>query len=143
MVAQPQSPTMRRVASELHKRAQPIGMALEVVEARDASDLEKILHSMQSRKPDAIWFSSSVFSTRDKRAIELPTRHEIPSIHNTRQYVESGGLISYGENGFDTWRLMGRCVGKILNGAHPRDLPVEQPTQLDLAINLKTAKRWA
>jgi putative ABC transport system substrate-binding protein len=74
------------------------------------------------------------------RLLELAASHKLPAIFDTRQFVKSGGLISYGSDLADSYRRAAGYVDKILKGAKPADLPVEQPTKFELVINLKTAK---
>ena len=76
-----------------------------------------------------------------KRIVEFALKSRLPSVHDSRGYVEAGGLMSYGADLADSYRRVAYYVGKILKGAKPADLPVEQPTKFDLAINLKTAKQ--
>jgi putative tryptophan/tyrosine transport system substrate-binding protein len=76
---------------------------------------------------------------RRERIIALAAQHRLPTIYYERGFIEDGGLISYGDSLDGTWRQVGRYVGKILSGAKPSDLPVEQPTKFELVINLKTA----
>ena len=79
------------------------------------------------------------FNSRRDYLIALVARHAVPTIYYDRVYVESGGLISYGNNIAKTYRQVGRLVGRILAGAKPADLPVEQPVKFELVIDLKTA----
>jgi putative ABC transport system substrate-binding protein len=79
------------------------------------------------------------FSNR-QRITELATRYRLPAMFDLRPYVDAGGLISYGADLVDLWRQSARFIDKILKGAKPADLPVEQPTRFELIINLKTAK---
>jgi putative ABC transport system substrate-binding protein len=81
-----------------------------------------------------------VFLLYRRRLAELAAMRHLPTIHNIREYVEAGGLISYGPSAPDVWRRGATYVDKILKGAKPADLPVEQPTKFELVINLKTAE---
>jgi putative ABC transport system substrate-binding protein len=80
------------------------------------------------------------FNSRSSRLAELTLRHSLPAIYQYREFVEAGGLMSYGASNTDSHRQLGNYVGRVLGGARPSDLPVEQSTKLDLLINLKTAK---
>jgi putative ABC transport system substrate-binding protein len=82
----------------------------------------------------------SFFFNHRTRIVELETRNRIPAMHDTREYVDATGFMSYGPSLADLWRRAAGYVDKILKGAKPGDLPVEQPTKFELVISLKTAK---
>jgi putative ABC transport system substrate-binding protein len=84
--------------------------------------------------------SDTFLNAQAERVIALAARHRLPTIYNGRSFVERGGLISYGTNFADTYKLVGSYAGKILKGAKPADLPVIEPTRFELLINLNTAK---
>ncbi len=84
--------------------------------------------------------SDTFLNAHGDRIIALAARHRLPTMYNGRASVERGGLIGYGANFADTYRLVGSYAGKVLRGARPVDLPVVQPTRFELLINLNTAK---
>jgi putative ABC transport system substrate-binding protein len=84
---------------------------------------------------------SRVFNTQRKQIVELAVTGRLPAIYSSREYVEGGGLMTYGVNFTDLYRRAATHVDKILKGAKPADLPVEQPTKFEFIINLKTAKQ--
>ena len=84
--------------------------------------------------------SDSTLLTQRERIADLAAKSRLPAVSGVRAHAEAGGLIAYGANIFDIWRRAATYVDKILKGARPGDLPVEQPTKFELVINLKTAK---
>ena len=83
---------------------------------------------------------SGTLSTERRRLVDLAAKHRLPAVYSFREFVDAGGLMSYGPNLADLLRRAATYVDKILKGAKPGDLPVEQPTKFELVINLKTAK---
>ena len=84
--------------------------------------------------------SDPFFSSRRERLVELAARYKLPTIYNQREFAEIGGLVSYGTDFADGYRQAGIYVGRILKGERPSDLPVIQPTKIDLTVNMKAAK---
>lgn len=81
-----------------------------------------------------------LFTSRREQVVALASRHTVPAMYEYREFPDAGGLISYGASLLGTWRQLGIYVAKILNGAKPADLPVQQPTNFELVVNLKIAK---
>jgi putative tryptophan/tyrosine transport system substrate-binding protein len=111
------------------------------VEIRDASAIEAAFKiASDGHANAALAFAAGVFFPRAQRVAELAARSRLPVMYELRQYVDAGGLISYGANINQIWRQAAGFVDKILRGAKPGDLPIEQPTKFELVINLKTAR---
>ncbi|HEU5195084.1 MAG TPA: ABC transporter substrate-binding protein [Methylomirabilota bacterium] len=116
-------------------------MRLLVVEARGPDDFDRAFAEMtRTQVAGLIVLGTPVFDAARRRLVELAARSRLPAIYSWRLYVEAGGLISYGPDLRDLARRAATYVDKILKGAKPGDLPVEQPTKFELVINLKTAK---
>jgi putative tryptophan/tyrosine transport system substrate-binding protein len=125
---------------EFQAAARTLGLAVATSEIQRAEDIVSAFEALKGRA-DAIYVVADplVFSNRTRiHTMAMATR--LPAIYNSREYVEMGGLMSYGPNFPDMFRRAADMVDKILRGAKPADLPVEQPTQFDLVINLTTAK---
>jgi putative tryptophan/tyrosine transport system substrate-binding protein len=106
-----------------------------------AGDLPGAFTAMQRERAQALDVRASPFSTENaKRIVELAAQHRLPAMYDVRSFVEAGGLVSYGPSAPEIFRRAAFYVDKILRGAKPADLPVEQPTKFELVINLKTAK---
>ena len=111
------------------------------VEARRSEDIEKAFAVMTREKAEAvIVLRDGIFNGKVRQIAELAAKNRLPSVGGIREYVEAGCLMSYGANFSDSFRRAATYVDKILKGAKPGDLPVEQPTKFELFINGKTAK---
>lgn len=124
------------------KRAgEGLGLELRAVEVSDPEAFERAFETIAAWRADALdILASAMFNAQQDRLLELTVGRGIPTIYEHRDFVQAGGLISYGPNIPDLYRRAAAYVDKILKGAKPGDLPVEQPTKFELVINLKTAK---
>jgi putative ABC transport system substrate-binding protein len=121
--------------------ARALGVRLQVVEARGPADFDRAFSDMTGARAGALTvLSGSMFFIERRRLVDLAAKHRLPAVYQVREYVDAGGLMSYGPNLADMYRRAATYVDKILKGAKPDDLPVEQPTKFELVINLKTAK---
>jgi putative ABC transport system substrate-binding protein len=121
--------------------ARAVGVSLYFVEVRDAGDFERAFSEMIAARTGALTvLPSGMFIGERRRLVELAARHRLPGMYQSRESVDAGGLMSYGPNFSDLFRRAATYVHKILKGAKPGDLPVEQPTKFELVINLKSAK---
>jgi putative tryptophan/tyrosine transport system substrate-binding protein len=141
MLVNPNSPTTSTDQKNVLAAARSIGAQVSVFAASDESDFEKAFADMVEQKNLALLIGDDpfLFSERD-RLVRLSARHAIPTIYFSREFVDAGGLISYGTSITNGYRQTGFYVGRILKGDRADDLPVLQPTKFELVINLKTAK---
>jgi putative ABC transport system substrate-binding protein len=129
------------VLKNVQTAAQKSRIKILPVEARTAPEIEKAFSAMAREKAGAVIVARETLFTQQVRQIaDLAMKHRLPSITAVREYAEAGGLMSYGPNNADLYRRAATYVDKILKGAKPGDLPVEQPTTFELFINGKTAK---
>ena len=121
--------------------APTLGLALQSVEIRERKDIDAAFAAiMRDRADGVIVDSDPVNGSNQERIVEFAAANRLPVIYVWRRYVDAGGLISYGPSFYDLWRRAATYVDKILKGASPADLPVEQPTKFELVVNLKTAR---
>ena len=143
-VAVMMNPTNRSHAAfvrEVKVSARSLGAQLQVVEARTPDKLDPAFASMKSERAESLLvLTDSLFVGQRRRIVELAARSGLPALYSQREFVVDGGLVSYGPSLTDMFRRAAAHVDKILRGAQPGDLPVEQPTKFELVINLKTAK---
>jgi len=134
-----------RTDKDMLKRAEvaarALGVRVQFVEARDPADFDRAFSDMTSARASALTvLPSPTFNTERRRLVDLAAKNRLPAVYEWREYVDAGGLMSYGPNLADLYRRAATYVDKILKGAKPGDLPVEQPTKFEVVINLKTAK---
>jgi putative tryptophan/tyrosine transport system substrate-binding protein len=133
------SSTQSRKAAEMIARKR--GWKILPIEIRDAGAIEGAFKTAIDGHADAVLvFAAGVLFPQAQRVAELAARNRLPAMYDLREYVDAGGLISYGANINQIWRQAAGFVDKILKGAKPGDLPIEQPTKFELVINMKTAK---
>jgi len=114
------------------------GLELQILKASTESEIDAAFVELEAA--GLIIQADPLFNSRREQLVALASRRAMPAISAWREFAEAGGLISYGASRTGGWHKIGTYVGKILNGAKPADLPVEQPTRFDLVVNLKTAK---
>ena len=121
--------------------ARALGVKLQVFEARGREDFSGVFSDIYKARADAlvVW-PTPLFQLERRRLVDLAAEHRLPAVFPFKNYVEAGGLMSYGPNPPDLSRRAAIYAGKILKGTKPSDLPVEQPTKFELVINLRTAK---
>ncbi len=121
--------------------ARALGVRLQPLEARDSREIDKAFAAMTSDRAGALLvLVDPVLASHRERIANLAAKGRLPAVYGVRTHAEAGGLLVYGANLFDLYRRAATYVDKILKGAKPADLPVEQPTKFELVINLKTAK---
>jgi putative ABC transport system substrate-binding protein len=120
--------------------ARALGVRLQVVEARGPEDFDRVFSDMTRARVDAVTVSTGIFFIERRRVVDLAAKNRLPAMYLAREFVDAGGLMSYAPNTADLHRRAATLVDKILKGAKPADLPVEQPTKFELVVNLKTAK---
>jgi putative ABC transport system substrate-binding protein len=122
--------------------ARALRLTLQPWEVRTADDFDKVFAAMGKQRPDGLYVPSGpLMLANQKRIVDLALKSRLPSVYSSRAAVDAGGLMSYGRDPADSYRRVAVYVDKILKGAKPADLPVEQPTKFELVINLKTAKQ--
>ena len=137
----PDNPNTETEVREMEEAARTLRLKVLVLRASTKEDFAFAFAEMVQQRVDAIIVSyDSFFLSQRDQLVALAARHSLPAVYHWREFAESGGLISYGTNLTDSYRQMGIYAGKILQGARPAELPVQQPTKFTLVINLKTAK---
>jgi putative tryptophan/tyrosine transport system substrate-binding protein len=127
---------------EVQTAARALKLTIQPWEVRAADDFEKVLAALSKQRPDALYVpGGTLLRASEKRIVGFALKSRLPSMYNNREYVDAGGLLFYGADVAESYRRVAYFVDRILKGAKPADLPVEQPTKFELVINLKTAKQ--
>ena len=142
VLANPAFPFYKLYLNNLTVAAQALGLSLSVMEVHRADELDPAFAALSREGADALMVLAdpALMENLLGRVADLAATHRLPTMYNWKMYVEAGGLMSYGPSLPDSHRRAATYVDKILKGAKPADLPVEQPTKFELVINLKTAK---
>jgi len=134
-------PTEKEMLKAAEVAARALGVRLQFVEARGPENFDRAFSEMTRARAGALTvLPSNMFISERRRLVDLAAKNRLPAVYPWREFVDAGGLMSYGLNVADLFRRAATYVDKILKGAKPADLPVEQPTKFELVINLKTAK---
>ena len=136
----PNFPFAERNIKAVEEAARAKGLQLRILRAATESEIDAAFTALAELQTRALLVGAPTFLGQREQIVALAARYGVPAIYDWREYVAAGGLISYGTNLADTYRIIGTYVGKILKGAKPADLPVQQPTRFELVVNLKTAK---
>ncbi len=141
MLVNPTNPSAETDIADVQKGAGVIGQQVLLLRASSERDIGTAFKTVVQQRAAALLVAHDpYFLSRREQFVALAARHAVPAIYEFREFVSAGGLMSYGSRIADNYRLAGTYASRILKGAKPADLPVQQPTKLELVINLKTAK---
>jgi putative ABC transport system substrate-binding protein len=127
--------------ADLESAARAKGLQMQVLNASTSREIDAAFATFLHERPDALFVSGDgLFTDRRVQMVQLATFHRMPTMFANREFIETGGLISYGANVSDAWRQVGAYTSRILRGAKPAELPVLQPTKFELVINAQTAR---
>jgi putative ABC transport system substrate-binding protein len=141
VLVNPNNPNAESNVRDAREAARLLALQLHVLNASTAQDIDTVFASLVQRRIGVLLVSPDAFFLSQRHQFaELAARYAVPTMYNAREYVAGGGLMSYGTSIADAYRRAGVYTGKILKGAKPADLPVEQSTRFEFVINLKTAK---
>jgi len=135
------SPASQRELEMIRAAADKLGLTLKLMEVRNAYDLARTFAVLEKERPDALTMLFDGLTSGYRGLVgDFAKKHKLPTVSGAKEFAEAGGLMSYAPDIADSFRRAASYVDKILRGAKPGDLPVEQPTKFELVINLKTAK---
>jgi len=141
VLSNPANPSQALAIKNVSATARAVGVQLQLLEARGPNEFDNAFAAMSRERAEALFvLVDPFFGFHRARLSELAAKSRLPAMYGSREYAEAGGLMSYGADFRHSFRRSATYVDKILKGAKPADLPIEQPTQFELVINLKTAK---
>jgi putative ABC transport system substrate-binding protein len=141
VLANPGSSSYRGIVGELAVTAHKMGMKLAVADLKSQPEIEPAFeHMRRERVEGLVVVHEALILTHRRQIAEAAAKHRLPAVYGTRDYIEAGGLMSYGTSITENYRRVATYIDRIIKGAKPSDLPVEQPTKFELVINLKAAK---
>jgi putative ABC transport system substrate-binding protein len=141
VIVNPNSPEVDSQLNDVQTGADAVGWELQILRVASEAEFDSAFATLAQSAVEALLVAADpFFNSQRERIVALAARHKIPAIYEARGYAVAGGLMSYGPNLPDAYRQVGLYTGQILKGAKPANLPVIQPTALELVINLKTAK---
>ncbi|MGB8238368.1 MAG: ABC transporter substrate-binding protein [Pseudolabrys sp.] len=141
MLVNPTNPSAETDIEDVRKAAAAVGQQIFLLRASSERDIDAAFEAVVQQRANALLVAHDpIFLSRRDQFVALATRHAVPAIFEFREFVVAGGLMSYGSRITENYRLGGNYAGRILKGAKPADLPVQQPTKFELVVNLKTAK---
>jgi putative tryptophan/tyrosine transport system substrate-binding protein len=141
LLVNPNSPITEPVIREVQEAARAKGVQLPILKAGTESEIDAAFASLaELHAGGLVVVADPVFFARREQLLALASRHAVPAIYDWREFVATGGLISYGSSLTAIWRQVGIYAGRILKGEKPADLPVQRPTTFELVVNLNTAK---
>jgi len=134
--------SLRQLKEDLPVSARALGLTIQLWEVRNADGFERVFAALSKERPDGLYvLGGTLMRANQKRIVDFTLKSRLPSMYFTREFVDAGGLMSYGADRADSYRRVAYYVDRILKGAKPADLPVERPTKFELMINQKTAKQ--
>jgi putative ABC transport system substrate-binding protein len=141
VLVDPAYPDSEAMVRDLAAAARAMGLQIQVFNATTNREINAAFASLVRERPDALFVGGEPFlNSRRVQLVNLASRHAVPATYALRDFAEVGGLMSYGPNIVNAFRQVGVYAGRILNGARPADLPVEQSTKFELVINAETAR---
>ena len=122
--------------------ARALGLTIQPWEVRNADGLERVFAALKKQRPDGLYVpGGNLMNVNQKQIVGFALRSRLPSVYSRSEAIDAGGFMYYGADVADSYRRVAYYVDKILKGAKPADLPIEQPTKFEFVINLKTAKQ--